>query len=62
MLVLTPPLSAVAYYCSPASTFVSPSIADKAALLTFPNKADFVKVRIQITQYAVIGKRHIKWT
>lgn len=48
MLMLTLPLSAVAHHCSPASyprltlTYLSsPSIANKAALLTFTNRNRF---------------------
>lgn len=48
MLVLTLPLSTVAHYCSPASYLrltlthlSSPSVADKAALPTFPDRNKF---------------------
>jgi hypothetical protein len=48
MFMLTLPLSAVAHHCSPASYprltlthLSSPSIANKAALLTFPNRNRF---------------------
>jgi hypothetical protein len=48
MLMLTLLLSAIAHHCSPASyprltltNLSSPSITDKAALLTFPNRNRF---------------------
>jgi hypothetical protein len=62
MLVLTLPLSAVGHHWSPASHprltlthLSSPSIADKAALLTFPNRNRFLQVRIQVKQPAIIS-------
>jgi hypothetical protein len=45
-------LGLVRYYFTRLS---SPNMADKAALLTFPNKTDFVQARIHVLQPAVIS-------